>query len=156
MPKIVLERLYPDVVIPQAGTAGAAGYDVYAYITAETRKTESPKARVIEIPSGQRALIPTGLRMSIPDGWEVQVRPRSGLALKYGLTVLNAPGTIDSDYRGELGVILFNTSKVTVVIDHGDRVAQLLACPTYEIRFEEGSVDADTLRSRGGFGSTGK
>lgn len=109
----------------------------------------------IEVPGGYRALIPTGLKMRIPPGWEVQVRPRSGLALKSGITILNAPGTIDSDYRGELGIILLNTSTTLFTVEHGARIAQLVALPTFEMRFEEGSVDADTERSEGGFGSTG-
>jgi dUTP pyrophosphatase len=145
MPEIVLEKLHPDARTPARGTPGAAGYDVCAFI-------HDP----FTLMPGERALIPTGLRMRIPPDWEVQVRPRSGLALKHGITVLNTPGTIDSDYRGEICVILLNTSGQPFEIRRGDRIAQLIALSTYAIQFEEGPVDDETSRGSGGFGSTGQ
>lgn len=104
---------------------------------------------------GARILVPTGLRLQIPEGWEVQVRPRSGLAWKHGITVVNSPGTIDADYRGEIKVILHNTGSETFTLKKGDRIAQLVMSPIFLVRFEEGVVDEDTERGSGGFGSTG-
>jgi dUTP pyrophosphatase len=207
MPKIILEKLHPDVPTPTRGTYGAAGYDVCAFLpeklsikgpnrdavmqaelqsfagrikdmvrtdivsrlgggsssaspsiyfsTFDEAREAHNYSGVIELPPGFRVVVPTGLKMRIPPGWEVQVRPRSGLAIKSGITVLNAPGTIDSDYRGELGVILLNTSGNLFKIQHLDRIAQLVPMPTFEMRFEEGRVDDDTDRGDGGFGSTG-
>lgn len=111
--------------------------------------------QTINLEPGFRVLVPTGLYLAIPDGWECQVRPRSGLAKNHGLTVLNAPGTIDSDFRGELHVLLYNAGGEIAEIRHGDRIAQLLAFPTFEMRFEERDELPDTERGEGGFGSTG-
>lgn len=133
---------------------GTGGPTFFWPPTEETRDAHNYSG-VIELPPGYRTVVPTGLKMRIPPGWEVQVRPRSGLAVKAGITVLNAPGTIDSDYRGELGIILLNTSGKLFPIKHGDRIAQLVALPTFEMRFEDGVVDDDTDRGAGGFGSTG-
>jgi dUTP pyrophosphatase len=110
----------------------------------------------VALAPGQRALIPTGLYLEIPEGYEGQVRPRSGLALKRGLTVLNAPGTIDADYRGEVGVILVNLSQEEQLVEKGERVAQLLFAPVIRGELVEVEVLRDTERGSGGFGSTGR
>ena len=135
----------PALPLPAYETAGAAGADLRACLPLGP----------VELPPGARALIPTGLALEIPDGHEAQVRPRSGLALKQGITVANAPGTIDSDYRGELGVILINLSDVPATIAHGDRVAQLVLAPVVRAAWSEADVLGETDRGAGGFGSTG-
>lgn len=145
MPTITVARLHHTALLPTQGTPGAAGYDVYAHLS----------GAALCINPGARALVPTGIRMAIPPGWEVQVRPRSGLAIKQGVTVLNTPGTIDSDYRGEVGVILINLGEAPVEVRHGDRIAQLVVAPTHQMELVEGSVKDDTARGSGGFGSTG-
>jgi len=101
-------------------------------------------------------LVPTGLRLEIPAGYEVQIRPRSGLALKHGITLPNSPGTIDSDYRGPLGVIVMNAGSEPFVINHGDRIAQMVVAPVIQARFKLAEVLGDTARGAGGFGSTGR
>ena len=131
--------------LPQYETAQAAGLDLRANI-------DSPVALK---PMG-RALIKTGLFMELPEGYEAQVRPRSGLAYKNGITVLNAPGTIDADYRGELGVLLVNLSEESYVIQDGDRVAQLVIAKFEQASWEEVETLEDSERGAGGFGSTGK
>lgn len=128
---------------PKYQTPGAAGMDVCS-------------VKSIVIPSGERALVPTGLSFEIPIDYEIQVRPRSGLALKQGITVLNSPGTIDSDYRGELGVILMNSGKDDFKIEVGDRIAQIVLCPVVKIEFKIVNELVDTDRGSGGFGSTGQ
>ncbi|WOE75003.1 dUTP diphosphatase [Alterisphingorhabdus coralli] len=128
--------------LPQYETAGAAGMDVRA-------------ARDVIIPPGSTALVPTGFAIAIPEGYEVQVRPRSGLALKSGLTVANTPGTVDSDYRGELGIILINLGRVDFLVDRGERVAQIVAAPVQRARMVEVKELDETARGAGGFGSTG-
>ncbi|MGL4981143.1 MAG: dUTP diphosphatase [Fusobacteriaceae bacterium] len=139
--KIVKEN---GVLIPQYMTEESAGMDVRALLE------ES-----ITLKSLERALIPTGIKMEIPKGYEVQVRPRSGLAIKNGVTVLNSPGTIDSDYRGEIKIILVNLSSEPFEIKNGERVAQLVLQKVYQINFEECDELGTTDRSSGGFGSTG-
>lgn len=130
--------------LPSYKTGGSAGMDIHANL-------ETP----ISIPSGEYQLIPTGIYLSLPDNMECQVRPRSGLALKQGLTVLNAPGTIDSDYRGEIGVILINHAKRAVAINPGDRIAQIVFCPIVKVTLDE-VLDLDSSsRGENGFGSTG-
>ena len=136
-----------DVGLPAYASAGAAGADLRANL---------PDRDAVAIAAGARALIPTGLMMAIPAGFEVQVRPRSGLALKHGVTVLNAPGTIDSDYRGEVGVILVNQGDAPFVVAHGDRIAQMIVAPVVRARFVEVTGLSDTSRGQGGFGSTGR
>ncbi|MBQ4015601.1 MAG: dUTP diphosphatase [Treponema sp.] len=131
--------------IPEYKTAGAAGADVCALV-------ESP----VELNPGDRALIGTGLFFAIPDGYEIQVRPRSGLAAKNGVTVLNTPGTIDSDYRGELKVILINLGKEKFTVNPGDRIAQIIVAPVTRGRFVAVEALDQTERGSGGFGSTGK
>ncbi len=133
--------------LPAYATPGAAGADLCANF---------PDRGVRMLEPGARALIPTGLRLAIPEGYEVQVRPRSGLALNYGITLPNAPGTIDSDYRGPLGVILLNAGSESVEIGHGDRIAQMVVAPVVQARFEAVEGLDDTTRGGGGFGSTGR
>ena len=134
--------------LPAYQTAGAAGADVCANFPPERRDG-------ITLAPGARALLPTGLRMAIPAGFEVQVRPRSGLALKHGVTVANPPGTIDSDYRGEVKVILANLSSDTFPIRRGDRIAQLVPAPVQKAAFALVESLDETTRGAGGFGSTG-
>lgn len=124
-------------------TAGAAGFDLPAAI-------EAP----LVLAPGERRLVPCGFAISIPRGYEGQVRPRSGLALRHGLSIPNAPGTIDSDYRGEVGVILVNLGSEPVRIDPGQRIAQLVVCPVAECELEEVDELDETVRGRGGFGHT--
>jgi dUTP pyrophosphatase len=132
--------------LPAYQTPGAAGLDLLAAI--------APNAKVV-IEPGARELVPTGLRLELPQGFEGQVRPRSGLALNNGVTVLNAPGTIDSDYRGEVAVILINLGSEPFEITRGARIAQLVVAPVTQALFVEASGLADTARGAGGFGSTG-
>lgn len=134
------------VPLPSYQTSGAAGADVRANLP--------DGGSVTVLPMG-RALIPTGFRMEIPHGYEVQVRPRSGLALKHGITLPNTPGTIDSDYRGPVGVILLNTGNEPYVIQHGDRIAQFVVAPVVIGDFQIAEALDDTERGTGGFGSTG-
>jgi len=135
--------------LPRYETAGAAGADLRANFPPEARGG-------ITLPPGGRALVPTGLRIEIPAGFEAQLRPRSGLALKHGITLPNAPGTIDADYRGPLGVIVMNAGDAPVAIAHGDRIAQLVVAPVVRAAFEETEALGGTARGDGGFGSTGR
>ena len=135
--------------LPGYETAGAAGADLRANLAPADR------AAGITLPPGGRSLIPTGLRLAIPDGFEVQIRPRSGLALKHGLTLPNTPGTIDSDYRGPLGVILMNAGSAPFTVVHGDRIAQMVVAPVIRASFAIGDTLDETARGTGGFGSTG-
>ena len=130
--------------IPLYKTAGAAGADLCAKIS-----------QPLTIKAGKFAMVPTGLYFEIPEGYEVQVRPRSGLAAKNGVTVLNTPGTIDSDYRGEIKVILVNLSDTDFVINNGDRIAQMIVAPVTQAEFIVSDKLSETERSTGGFGSTG-
>lgn len=136
-----------EIALPSYESAGAAGADLRANF---------PDRSAVEIAPGARALVPTGLRMSIPVGYEVQVRPRSGLALKHGVTVANAPGTIDSDYRGEVGVILVNLGSEPFVVTHGERIAQMVVAPVVQAALEVVEALDETARGAGGFGSTGR
>ncbi|MCA3720946.1 dUTP diphosphatase [Phenylobacterium sp.] len=136
----------PDLPLPAYETAGAAGMDLRAAV---------PEDEALVLRPGARTAVPTGLAFALPDGFEAQVRPRSGLALKSGVTVANAPGTIDADYRGELKVLLVNLGEEDFVIRRGDRVAQLVIAPVVQAAWREvGALDA-TARGAGGFGSTG-
>ena len=132
--------------LPSYETAGAAGMDLRAAVAEEDPIVLRP---------GSRTLAPTGLRIAVPEGYEAQVRPRSGLALKSGVTCLNTPGTIDSDYRGEVKVILANLGEENVIIRRGDRIAQLVICPVTRAEWCESEALDDTSRGHGGFGSTG-
>ena len=129
---------------PHYASTGASGADVRAFIKDD-----------IKLASGASCLVPTGLRFSIPHGYEIQVRPRSGLALKNQITVLNTPGTIDADYRGELGVILMNCGKEDFIITPGMRIAQLVLAPVVQADFCQSELLAETARGSGGFGHTG-
>lgn len=138
------------VALPSYETTGAAGADVRANLRPEDRETG------LTLAAGERALVPTGLRVEIPEGFEIQVRPRSGLAYKHGISIPNAPGTIDSDYRGPLGVLLINLSDLPFQIAHGDRIAQLVVAPVVQGVFATAEGLSDTDRGAGGFGSTGR
>jgi len=133
-----------DLPLPDYQSAGAAGFDLTAAV-------DTP----LELHPGRRALVPTGLAMALPEGFEAQVRPRSGLAAKHGVTVLNTPGTIDSDYRGEVKVILINLGEETLVIEHGMRIAQMVVAPVIQADLQEVTDLDATARGAGGFGSTG-
>lgn len=135
------------IPLPTYETAGAAGADLRANFVDRGMVTLAP---------GTRQLIPTGLRLEIPQGYEIQLRPRSGLALKHGITLPNSPGTIDSDYRGPLGVIVMNAGQETFTIAHGDRIAQMILAPVVQAQFELVDGLSDTVRGAGGFGSTGR
>lgn len=130
--------------LPAYATAGAAGMDLAAAVTAP-----------VALPPGGWALVPTGLEIALPPGYEAQVRPRSGLALKHGVTVLNSPGTVDSDYRGEIRVVLINLGDAPFTVARGDRIAQLVVAPVSTAHWEENVTLAESARGAGGFGSTG-
>ena len=132
--------------LPSYETLGAAGADLRANL---------PDQRAIELPPGRRVLVPTGLRMAIPTGFEVQIRARSGLALKHGIGLVNSPGTIDSDYRGPVGVILINWGQDYFTIEHGMRIAQMVLAPVVQASFKPVTALDLTTRGSGGFGSTG-
>ena len=138
----------PLVPLPAYQTAGSAGADICANLPVEMR------AAGFVLQPMERAIIPTGLRVAIPEGFEMQIRPRSGLALKHGITLPNTPGTIDSDYRGPLGVALVNLGAAPYVVSHGDRIAQCVIAPVLQAGFEVDELDS-TARGAGGFGSTG-
>lgn len=140
----------PALPLPGYATGGAAAMDVAANLP----ETERAAGRLVS--PGGRTLIPTGLAVEIPEGYEVQMRPRSGLALKEGLTLLNSPGTIDCDYRGELGIIVVNHGTAVVTITHGSRIAQMLIAPVLRIAWRPVEALAPSDRGAGGFGSTGK
>ena len=144
--EVALTRLAhaQDLPLPAYATAGSAGMDLHAALSAP-----------VGLAPGNRALIPTGLALALPPGFEAQVRPRSGLALHHGLTVLNAPGTIDADYRGEVGVVLINLGEAELTISRGDRVAQLVVTPVARVIWAASDVLEATERGRGGYGSTG-
>jgi len=137
------------VALPSYETPGAAGADLRANLPTDAR------ADGMVLMVGQRMLVPTGLRLQIPSGFEVQIRPRSGLALKHGISLPNSPGTIDSDYRGPLGVILINLGEAPFVVEHGARIAQMVVAPVVRAQFEEVACLGSTSRGAGGFGSTG-
>ena len=138
-------RLDPRAAPPERMTEGAAGFDLRACL-----------AEPLEVAAGGRALVPTGLSLAIPAGYEGQIRPRSGLARSQGLTILNAPGTIDSDYRGPVGILLVNLGEVTCRIEHGERIAQLVIAPVVRSEFLERPRLGATDRGDGGFGHTGR
>jgi dUTP pyrophosphatase len=133
-----------DLPLPAYETAHAAGMDLMACLSAD-----------LELAPGGRAIIPTGFSIALPEGYEAQVRPRSGLAAKHGVTVLNAPGTIDADYRGEIGVILINLGEAAFAISRGMRIAQMVIAPVSRAAWREVDTLDDTQRGTGGFGSTG-
>jgi len=139
--KIKFNKLTSDAMVPIQASSGSAGYDLFA------------NADCVMSPYS-RGVVSTGICLEIPHGYEGQIRPRSGLAFKNGLTVLNSPGTVDSDYRGEIKIILFNSGENDFVVTKNMRIAQIVICPVLEVVFEEGLL-SDTSRGEGGFGSTG-
>jgi len=144
-PRVLIKKLRPDAIVPKYQTAGAAGLDLCAAIDAP-----------ITIQPHARAAISTGLAMAIPEGFEGQVRPRSGLAMKHGITCTNAPGTIDFDYRGPVTVLLINHGSEPFTIEPGHRIAQLVIAPVVQAELVETEELSDTARGAGGFGSTGR
>ena len=145
MIKVLIKKLSHNAQIPVYKTDGSSGMDLMALT--ENKITIAPY---------KSALIPTGLSVAIPDDTEIQIRPRSGLAAKSNITVLNTPGTVDSDYRGELKVILFNNGDTEFIVKNGDRIAQMVLMPILKVEFEEVNELPETIRGSGGFGSTGK
>ncbi|MEZ5777886.1 MAG: dUTP diphosphatase [Paracoccaceae bacterium] len=139
-----------SVPLPSYATPGAAGADIRANLPPEIR------AEGFALLPMERRIVPTGLRVEIPRGYEVQIRPRSGLALKHGISLPNTPGTIDSDYRGPLGVLLINLGAAPFIISHGDRIAQMIVAPVVQADFAEADTLGETARGTGGFGSTGR
>ena len=144
MTKILIKRFSKEVPLPKYETSGSSGMDLAANLKSE-----------ISIESGKTAIIPTGISLSIPKGFEIQIRPRSGLAAKNRISVLNTPGTIDADYRGEIKVILINLGSETFIVEKGLRIAQMVVCPVVKAKFEEVTELNETKRGQGGFGSTG-
>ena len=144
MTEILIKRLSKNISLPKYETDGSSGMDLSANIEKE-----------IEIAPGKTSIIPTGLAVAIPKNFEIQIRPRSGLAAKNQISVLNTPGTIDADYRGELKVILINLGENTFKVEKGLRIAQMILCPVVKATFKEVDVLEETLRGSGGFGSTG-
>ena len=145
MTEILIKRLSKNINLPRYETDGSSGMDLSANINSH-----------IKIEPGETTIIPTGISVSIPKNFEIQIRPRSGLAAKNQITVLNTPGTIDADYRGELKIIIFNHSKHDFVVNNNDRVAQMVLIPIAKMELEEANELPKTLRGEGGFGSTGK
>ena len=145
MVKVLVKKLHPQVKLPTYKTEGSSGMDLMAFID-----------KPIKISPKTSELIPTGLSVAIPEDLEIQIRPRSGLAANLGISVLNTPGTIDSDYRGEIKIILFNHSKKEFIVNNNDRIAQMVLMPVLKVDFEEVDDLPETVRGSGGFGSTGK
>ena len=145
MVKVFIKKLNPSVQLPSYKTSGASGMDLMAFI-------EKP----IELKPGKSCLVPTGLSVAFSKEYEIQIRPRSGLAAKKNISVLNTPGTIDSDYRGELKIILFNHGSENFMINNNDRIAQMVLTPIIKMELEETNELPKTIRGEGGFGSTGK
>ena len=145
MAKVLIKRLDPSVKLPMYKTNGASGMDLIAFIN-----------KPINIKPKTSSLIPTGLSVAFSKDYEIQIRPRSGLAAKNNISVLNTPGTIDSDYRGEIKVILYNHGNNDFTINNGDRIAQMILAPVVKMELEETNSLPETIRGKGGFGSTGK
>mgnify|MGYP001181738541 FL=1 len=145
MVKVLVKKTSPSVELPSYKTKGASGMDLMAFI-------EKP----ISLKPGKSCLVPTGLSVAFPEEYEIQIRPRSGLAAKNNVSVLNTPGTIDSDYRGEIKIILFNHSNEDFIINNNDRIAQMILTPVMKMDLEETSELPESIRGSGGFGSTGK
>ena len=145
MVKVIIKKLDPLVKLPEYKTEGASGMDLIAF-------TNEP----INVKPKTSSLIPTGLSVAFSENYEIQIRPRSGLAVKKNVSVLNTPGTIDSDYRGEIKVIIYNHGNTDFLISNGDRIAQMILTPVAKIEFEETQDLPKTVRGIGGFGSTGK
>ena len=145
MVKILVKKFDKNIKLPIYKTYGSSGMDLVAHIKNK-----------ITIKPGKTAIIPTGIAVAIPKNYEIQIRPRSGLAVSKGISVLNTPGTIDSDYRGEIKIILINLGKKSFDIKSGDRIAQIIVCPVSKAKFKEVKQLPKTTRGKGGFGSTGK
>ena len=145
MVKVLIKKLDPSVIIPTYKTKGASGMDLMAFIT-----------QPVKIAPKSSCLVPTGISVAFSEEYEIQIRPRSGLAAKNNISVLNTPGTIDSDYRGEIKVILFNHGNSEFTINNKDRIAQMILIPVHKMELEEAENLPDTLRGKGGFGSTGR
>ena len=145
MVKVLIKKLDPSVKLPEYKTSGASGLDLRAFI-------KEP----FEIKPKTSSLIPTGLSVAFSEDYEIQVRPRSGLAAKKNITVLNTPGTIDSDYRGEIKVIIYNHGDENFLVNNGDRIAQMILAPVVKMELEEVNNLPESIRGKGGFGSTGK
>ena len=145
MVKILIKKTSKEVITPKYKTDGSSGVDLSAFLE-----------KKVVIKPNSSDLIPTGLQVAIPEEFEIQIRPRSGLAAKESIGVLNSPGTIDSDYRGELKIIVFNHGNKNFIINNGDRIAQMVLVPILKMEFEEVDSLPNTVRGQGGFGSTGK
>ena len=145
MVKVLVKKLDPNVQLPSYKTDGSSGMDLFAFI-------KNP----VKIKPGTSELIPTGISVAIPINFEIQIRPRSGLAAKSNISVLNTPGTVDSDYRGEVKIILFNHGKKEFIVNNNDRVDQMVLTPIAKVDFDEVEKLPNSLRGEGGFGSTGK
>lgn len=145
MHEILIKKLHSDVNIPKYETEGSSGLDLEAYIEKDLRML-----------SGERKLVPTGVSVAMPNNFEIQIRPRSGLAYKNGISVVNTPGTIDSDYRGEIKVLLINLGTEAVTIKKFQRIAQMVICPIIKANLKEVQELPETIRGAGGFGSTGQ
>ena len=145
MVKILVKKFDNKIKLPVYKTSGSSGMDLMAYVK-----------NIINIKPGKTATIPTGIAVAIPKNYEIQIRPRSGLAAAKGISVLNTPGTIDSDYRGEIKIILINLSKKKFIVKSGDRIAQMILCPVAKGKLKEVKILPRTVRGKGGFGSTGK
>ena len=145
MVKVLIKKLDPSVKLPEYKTSGASGMDLIAFLK-----------KPINIEPKKSSLIPTGLSVAFSENYEIQIRPRSGLAAKKNISVLNTPGTIDSDYRGEIKVIIYNHGDTDFMVNNGDRIAQMILTPVIKMKLEETDKLPETIRGEGGFGSTGK
>ena len=145
MVKLLIKKLDKNIILPEYKTHGSSGMDLMAHVEG-----------TVKIFPGEKKIIPTGVWVAIPENYEIQIRPRSGLAAKNGISILNTPGTVDSDYRGEIKVILVNFGKNIFEIKKNDRIAQMVVCPIIKAELEEVENLPETVRGEGGFGSTGK
>ena len=145
MVKLLIKKLQKNIVLPEYKTDGSSGMDLMANVE-----------QTVKMLPGEKKIISTGIMIAIPEQYEIQIRPRSGLAAKNGISVLNTPGTIDSDYRGEIKIILINLGKDIFEIKKNDRIAQMIVCPIIKVKLEEVESLPETVRGKGGFGSTDK
>ena len=145
MVKLLIKKLHKNIILPEYKTEGSSGMDLMANVE-----------QTVKILPGEKKIISTGIMVAIPEQYEIQIRPRSGLAAKNGISVLNTPGTIDSDYRGEIKVILINLGKDIFQINKNDRIAQMIVCPIIKVELKEVESLPETARGEGGFGSTNK
>ncbi len=145
MVKLLIKKLHKNIILPEYKTDGSSGMDLMANVE-----------QTVKILPGEKKIISTGIMVAIPEQYEIQIRPRSGLAAKNGISVLNTPGTIDSDYRGEIKVILINLGKDIFQINKNDRIAQMIVCPIIKVELKEVESLPKTVRGEGGFGSTNK